>query len=285
MIFHEVCLNRLENPGATALGKAFGIIGTLEEIHLPQNGIQKEGIAALAEAVKMNKNLRHLNLNDNTFTEKGALAMAEGIENINSLKIINFGDCLVRTGGATALAKALKTSNPNLQQLILSFGEIQLEGGLSICEALSDKDTLEKVDLNGNHFGDDGVEELKDLANEKKWSEILGSLSDDEGSSSESEDESDSSHSDVEEQSEIVNGTAHEDSLQGATDSLEQSLTAQNFLDSVTPLSIVEMSEESRVQLLEDVADFVTDAEATAKALSKLAGSRFCTTLLTSHSE
>ena len=70
---------RLENPGATALGKAFATIGTLEEIHIPQNGIQHKGITAFAQAVVHNPNLRHLNLNDNTFTDKGAIAMADAI--------------------------------------------------------------------------------------------------------------------------------------------------------------------------------------------------------------
>ena len=276
-----IYFNRLENPGATALGKAFALIGTLEEIHLPQNGIQKEGIAALAEAVKINKNLRHLNLNDNSFTEKGAVAMAEGIENIDSLKIINFGDCLVRTNGAKALAKALKNSNPGLEQLILSGGEVQLEGGLKICEALADKEALQKVDLNENQFGEDGVNEIKDLADENHFAEALCSLSDDEGSDEDEE----SDHSEEEhEQSGILNGvsngTIREQSLLSTDDSLNQSLTAENFLSLVTPLSIVAMSEEFRAELLDEVVDSVPNADATAKALAKLAGMSYLNAFL-----
>jgi len=52
-------------------------MGSLEEVSMPQNGINHQGIAALADAFASNKNLRILNLNDNTFTEKGANAMAE----------------------------------------------------------------------------------------------------------------------------------------------------------------------------------------------------------------
>lgn len=52
-------------------------MGSLEEIHMPQNGINHPGIKALATAVQHNPNLRTLNLNDNTFTEKGAVAMAQ----------------------------------------------------------------------------------------------------------------------------------------------------------------------------------------------------------------
>lgn len=53
------------------------IIGTLEEVHMPQNGINHPGVTALAQAFAINPLLRIINLNDNTFTEKGAVAMAQ----------------------------------------------------------------------------------------------------------------------------------------------------------------------------------------------------------------
>ena len=54
----------------------FQAMGSLVEVQMPQNGINKAGIAALADAFAANKNLTHINLNDNTFTKTGALAMA-----------------------------------------------------------------------------------------------------------------------------------------------------------------------------------------------------------------
>lgn len=52
-------------------------MGSLEEVHMPQNGINHPGVTALATAMQHNTGLRILNLNDNTFTEKGAVAMAQ----------------------------------------------------------------------------------------------------------------------------------------------------------------------------------------------------------------
>lgn len=52
-------------------------MGSLEEVHMPQNGINHPGVTALATAMQQNPNLRTLNLNDNTFTERGAIAMAQ----------------------------------------------------------------------------------------------------------------------------------------------------------------------------------------------------------------
>lgn len=53
------------------------LIGSLEEVHMPQNGINHPGVTALATAMQHNPQLRVLNLNDNTFTKRGAIAMAE----------------------------------------------------------------------------------------------------------------------------------------------------------------------------------------------------------------
>jgi Ran GTPase-activating protein 1 len=52
-------------------------MGSLEEVSMPQNGINHEGIAALAQAFASNPSLRIVDLNDNTFAEQGALAMAK----------------------------------------------------------------------------------------------------------------------------------------------------------------------------------------------------------------
>lgn len=173
--------NRLENPGATSLAEAFQTIGSLEEVQMPQNGILHEGIAALAEAFKSNPNLKILNLNDNTFTSKGATAMAKVLPSLKNLEVINFGDCLVKTEGAKALAKSLRTSVNNLKELNLSFDEINKEGALAIVEALESKDSLKKLELNGNAIGEDGIEEVKGWLESNGRLDALGSLSDDEG--------------------------------------------------------------------------------------------------------
>lgn len=52
-------------------------MGSLEEVHMPQNGINYAGVMALASAMQHNPELCVLNLNDNTFTKRGALAMAQ----------------------------------------------------------------------------------------------------------------------------------------------------------------------------------------------------------------
>uniref|UniRef100_A0A3Q1HX72 Ran-GTPase activating protein 1 C-terminal domain-containing protein n=1 Tax=Anabas testudineus TaxID=64144 RepID=A0A3Q1HX72_ANATE len=133
--------NRLENEGASALAKAFKFIGSLEEVHMPQNGINYSGVVALALAMQHNPELR-----------RGTLPWHRNIQ------VINFGDCLVRSEGAIALAAVLTEGLPILKELNLSFGEITEAAALVVAQAVVDKPHMEKVDLNGRHAA--GVRKL-----------------------------------------------------------------------------------------------------------------------------
>ncbi|KAF0025172.1 hypothetical protein F2P81_022053 [Scophthalmus maximus] len=140
--------NRLENEGAGALAKAFQLMGSLEEVHMPQNGINHTGVTALASAMRHNPELCVLNFNDNSFTKKGTLAMAQALRHLRNVQVINFGDCLVRSEGAIALAAVLREGLPILKELNLSFGEITEAAALVMAQAVMDKPHMEKVDLN-----------------------------------------------------------------------------------------------------------------------------------------
>lgn len=74
------------------------------------------------------------------------------LPNLKNLEVINFGDCLVKTEGAKALAECLRSALNNLKELNLSFDEINKEGALAIVEALTSKESLEKLELNGKFF-------------------------------------------------------------------------------------------------------------------------------------
>lgn len=143
------------------------MIGTLEEIAMPQNGIYHPGISALSEAFIANENLQILNLNDNTIGPKGAEAIASAIVNNQHLKEINFGDCLLKTKGTLLLAEALKDTHLNLEELNLGFNEMKKDGGLEIVDAMANKSKLKNLILDGNQFGEEGKELIK-----KKLKEI-----------------------------------------------------------------------------------------------------------------
>uniref|UniRef100_A0A8C3B160 Ran GTPase activating protein 1b n=1 Tax=Cyclopterus lumpus TaxID=8103 RepID=A0A8C3B160_CYCLU len=169
--------NRLENEGASALANAFQLMGSLEEVHMPQNGINHAGVVALASAMQHNPELRVLNFNDNTFTKRGTLAMAQALRHLRNVQVINFGDCLVRSEGAIALAAVLREGLPILKELNLSFGEITEAAALVVAQAAMDKPDMEKVDLNGNSLGEEGCEALREAMKNMNKGSMLASLS------------------------------------------------------------------------------------------------------------
>uniref|UniRef100_F1KT89 Ran GTPase-activating protein 2 n=1 Tax=Ascaris suum TaxID=6253 RepID=F1KT89_ASCSU len=117
--------NRLEIAGAIAFADAFQEIGSLEEVSMPQNGINAKGIEALAKSFRYNAHLRTINLADNTFTAVGARAFAEILPSLNYLETLDFGDCLCRNAGVDAIMANLDpVKHPSLKTINLSGNEL-----------------------------------------------------------------------------------------------------------------------------------------------------------------
>ncbi|XP_064844163.1 ran GTPase-activating protein 1-like isoform X1 [Oncorhynchus masou masou] len=284
--------NRLENDGATALAQAFQLMGSLEEVHVPQNGINHPGVTALATAMQHNPQLRVLNLNDNTFTKKGAIAMAQALKHLRSIQVINFGDCLVRSEGAIAIAEAVTEGLPILKELNLSFGEITGEAALLVAQSVEGKATLEKLDLNGNCLGEEGCDDLREVMDGLNMGDLLGSLSDDEGEpeeeeegdEDEDEEEEEGDEDEEEEGDEDEEEEGDEDEEEGDEDeeeeedssvnqvssppSVPRSPDAASFLCFPSPDKLLKLGTK-RALLFEQQVD-VADAGKTAEAFLKI---------------
>uniref|UniRef100_A0A8C5B4C0 Ran GTPase activating protein 1 n=1 Tax=Gadus morhua TaxID=8049 RepID=A0A8C5B4C0_GADMO len=244
--------NRLENDGARALAQAFQLMGSLEEVHMPQNGINHPGVTALATAMQHNAGLRVLNLNDNTFTKRGAIAMAQALKHLRSVQVINFGDCLVRSEGAIAIAETVSEGLPILKELNLSFGEITEEAALALAHAVKSKTHLEKLDLNGNALGVEGCEALKEAMQSMKIGDLLGSLSDDEGEPEVDDDDDDDDDEETDEE-----GVSTPASAPRAPD-------VSSFLSFPSPDKLLKLGAK-RALLIEEQVD-LSDAMKTARA-------------------
>ena len=189
--------SRQENEGGKALAEVFKLMGTLEEVVMPQNGIYHVGIEALADAWGNNPNLRILNINDNTLTEKGAKHLAVALKKLKHLEVLNIGDCLLKTSGALLIADALKESGAEkLQELYMDSNEIRIEGGLAIVEAVKSSPNLKLLMLDGNQFGDDGCSKIEQILKDSGKSHIMEEFEDDQGSDEDSEEDDDDSNED-----------------------------------------------------------------------------------------
>ncbi|KAI0219254.1 Ran GAP Rna1, partial [Massospora cicadina] len=173
--------NRLENGSSTLLAQAFRCHPFLVEIRLPQNGIRSEGIVTLMGAFSSLKNLEILDLQDNTFIETGSYALSSVLSNWPKLRILNVGDCLLKAKGGMILAEALIQVKPkNLEELILTYNEINEEGALKLAEAVKHLKQLKRLELNGNNFEQDSAatEAIRSSLLGNDSEEALGSLSD-----------------------------------------------------------------------------------------------------------
>lgn len=178
--------NRLENEGAKAMSEVFATLKSLERIEIPQNGIYHVGMTALSESFKENPNLQILNLNDNTIGPKGATALAEAFYSIQSIKEINFGDCLLKSQGANSLSEALCDGHNELEILNLGFNEIGPMAGETIAASMDNKPRLRQLILDGNMFGEESVEVIREIFERYGNPEAL-SLQEDDGINSDEE--------------------------------------------------------------------------------------------------
>ncbi|XP_041356902.1 ran GTPase-activating protein 1-like [Gigantopelta aegis] len=264
---------RLENVGATALSEAFKAIGTLEEVAMPQNGIIHEGISALADALAVNKQLRVLNLSDNTFTQKGAQAIAKALPHLQNLEVINFSDCLMKTEGVSAIADALDEGHANLKELILSGNEITKSGISAITGCLENKTHLQKLDLNENMLGEEGVELVQAAMEAIDKLDALTSLSDDEGSDEDDEDE-DGEHNDDEEAEDDEEGDVVDDpELQVRGEAIgtpRKEVTAKDFLSFPSPSKLLQLGKHRVTAIKEELGNDVTDVEKVVETVIRI---------------
>ncbi len=196
--------SRQENDGATELAKVFKVMGSLEEVVMPQNGIYHQGIKALSEAFCKNPNLRIINLNDNTFTPKGAKHFAEALGKLNKLVYLNLGDCLLKTEGCHYIAEALKgNGHQALEELHVDCNEIKIDGGKAIIDAIQSKPSIKVLNVDGNRFGDNGCDEIIALLGSKASLLPDSQIEDDEGESSDEEDEDEEEDGDCEDEKDV----------------------------------------------------------------------------------
>lgn len=110
------------------------------------------------------------------------------------LQEINFGDCLLKTRGAVILGEALQDSHLGLEILNLGFNEIGHNGGYAIVAAMANKEQLQSLNLNGNQFGEEARDGIRELLEESNRLNALEEMDEDD---SDAEDEDDDDNDEV----------------------------------------------------------------------------------------
>lgn len=214
---------------------------------MQQNGIYHVGIAAIAQGLSANPNLRVLNLNDNTIGLKGARALAKALPTFRGLEELNLGDCLLKTKGALVLAEALEIhgNHTSLRYLDLSNNELRADAGNAIAKAMNDKTLLTNLQLDGNCFGTEGRESLRQILTKLGRIDPLNSLDEDYTEDEEEEDDDDNE----DQQSEEDESDNNEDEASDK-DNKEQDNTAKSTV--VTVAEFVKSPIGEKLLLLQD---------------------------------
>ena len=95
-----------------ALAKVFGEVGTLEVIHVPQNGIKDEGMATFLENVGTKcKGLKELRINDNWLKTNATEKLLSLLMNCEQLELLNISDLNMGQENVLVTLRALAESN------------------------------------------------------------------------------------------------------------------------------------------------------------------------------
>jgi Ran GTPase-activating protein 1 len=154
----------------------------------------------IAESISKCAGLVELDLQDNTFTNVGSLACARYLVGWPGLRVLNIGECLLGKEGSLAVLQALTGSHGGLEELMLSYNEMDLNGVKLIPGVLKGKVGLVKLELNGNAFEADAgeVDAVRNALREMGRVDALDELNDMEVSSDEDEEEEGSEDDEVE---------------------------------------------------------------------------------------
>ena len=122
----EAGRDRLENKGIMALGRVFATMGSLEVVHVPQNGIKDEGMAVLLDSLAGScTNLHTLRVNDNWLKSESITKLFKLILSCKKLNHLNLSDLNMGQEAVYVTLEALKASEETvLQEFYCNYNEI-----------------------------------------------------------------------------------------------------------------------------------------------------------------
>jgi Ran GTPase-activating protein (RanGAP) involved in mRNA processing and transport len=132
---------------------------TLEELQLRFCGLDDQGISILANGLGLrDSGLVELSLCYNDITWVGVLALTDEVTKaMNGVAKLSLSGNRVGSEGAAILADALgRNAMPSLKQLELNACGIDDDGFVALVSAMERNESLQLLNLKGNHYGERG---------------------------------------------------------------------------------------------------------------------------------
>ncbi|KAL3678879.1 hypothetical protein R1sor_021835 [Riccia sorocarpa] len=174
--------NMFGPEGGFVLSKTLISHPELLDVHLGDLNMEDEAVTALVEALTGSApNLRLLDLTGNEITAKSARALATCIRAKQGLTVLRLAENELKDKGAVIVCEALKEGSTSLQELDLSTNGLTRVGAVAAAEAVAQKPSFTKLNLDSNQISDEGIDTLKEVLRKGVAGlKVLGSLEDNE---------------------------------------------------------------------------------------------------------
>lgn len=154
----NLSMNKLSSVGAKMISKAFYRLRMIEIIDLSNNCISNEAVHSIASGISSFVYLKELNLSGNVMHKEinvilQALQSSLGVKRL-SLK----GNNIIKE--AVYNLAAVLSRNPTLEQLDLSFTNLQVVGGIKIMQSLRNISTMRKLYISDNNITSMAADDL-----------------------------------------------------------------------------------------------------------------------------
>jgi Ran GTPase-activating protein 1 len=127
-------------------------MGSLIEVHVPQNGIKDQGMTQLLRSLAFNKDLKTLRVNDNWLKSDSTEQLLRLLLSCPQLEELNISDGNMGTANVLIALRALqKSSNKNLKAFSCNYNDVESKKAVTEClEILVSLGSVKEIDFVGS---------------------------------------------------------------------------------------------------------------------------------------
>jgi hypothetical protein len=161
-IVEELILSRVffGDAGARVLAEILRDRNSFRKLDLGSCQIYNEGAAHLAGALRVNTSLQVFKLSWNPIWNAGVFSLTEALMNHPNIRVLHLIGCgMDESEGAAAVGRLLE-ENATIEELDLSFNEIDDAGCIALVDGLSRNQGLRVLNLKGCQVSNEGAKQI-----------------------------------------------------------------------------------------------------------------------------
>ncbi len=129
--------NSIDAEGFSIVGQMLSTKSKLKSLVISNNDVGESGAVHLAEGLRKNTALQTLDISHASLTGTGATLIFDALSNHKTLLHLDASNSNIGDEGAIALGNLLRSSNCNIETLVVSMNNIEADGAAALMEALA----------------------------------------------------------------------------------------------------------------------------------------------------